>query len=36
VKRYTRQTHPTVNSEHFFMNILCIEFFCPQQNAALQ
>jgi hypothetical protein len=28
----TRQTLPTVNRQHFFMNILCIEFFCPQKK----
>jgi hypothetical protein len=30
VNRFTRQTLPTVNRKHFFMNILCIESFCPQ------
>jgi hypothetical protein len=33
VNRFTRQTLPTVNRKHFFMNILCIEPFCPQKNA---
>jgi hypothetical protein len=33
VNRFTRQTLPTVNMQHFFMNILCIESFCPQKNA---
>jgi hypothetical protein len=27
---FTRQTLPTVNRKLFFMNILCIECFCPQ------
>jgi hypothetical protein len=30
VNRFTRQTLPNVNRKHFFMNILCIEFFCSQ------
>jgi hypothetical protein len=29
VKRLTRQTLPTVNRKHFFMNVLCNESFCP-------
>jgi hypothetical protein len=29
---FTRQTLPTVNRKHFFMNILCIESFCPQKR----
>jgi hypothetical protein len=29
VNRFTLQTLPIVNRNHFFMNILCIEFFCP-------
>jgi hypothetical protein len=33
VNRFTRQTLPTVNRKPFFMNILCVEFFCPQKNA---
>jgi hypothetical protein len=34
---FTRQTHPTVNRKYFFMNIPCIESFCPQktQNRSL-
>jgi hypothetical protein len=28
--RFKWQTHPTINRKHFFMNILCIESFCPQ------
>jgi hypothetical protein len=32
VKRFTLQTLPTVNGKHFFMNILCIESFCPQKK----
>jgi hypothetical protein len=39
VNRFTRQTLPTVNRKHFFMNNLYIESFYPpenaQQNAAL-
>jgi hypothetical protein len=31
VNRFTRQTLPTVNRKHFFINILCIEPFCPQK-----
>jgi hypothetical protein len=31
VNGFTRQTLPTVNREHFFMNILCTESFCPQK-----
>jgi hypothetical protein len=26
------QTLPTINRKHFFMNILCIESFCPQKH----
>jgi hypothetical protein len=33
VNRFTRQTLPNVNRKHFFMNILCIEPFCPQKNS---
>jgi hypothetical protein len=33
VNRFTRQTLPTVNRKHFFMNILCTESFCPQKYA---
>jgi hypothetical protein len=29
---FTRQILPTVNRKHFFMNILCIESFCPQKS----
>jgi hypothetical protein len=32
VNRFTRQTLPTVNRKHFFMNILCIESFCSQNT----
>jgi hypothetical protein len=32
VNRFTRQTLPTVNRKHFFMNILCIVCFCPQKR----
>jgi hypothetical protein len=32
VNRFTRQTFPTVNRTHFFINILCIESFCPQRS----
>jgi hypothetical protein len=31
VNPFTRQTLPAVNRRHFFMNILCIESFCPQK-----
>jgi hypothetical protein len=31
VNRFTRQTLPNVNRKHFFMNILCIEFYCLQK-----
>jgi hypothetical protein len=31
VNRFRRQTLPTANRKHFFMNILCIESFCPQK-----
>jgi hypothetical protein len=30
--RFTRQTLPTANKKHFFMNILWIESFCPQKT----
>jgi hypothetical protein len=30
--RFTRQTLLTVNRKHFCMNMLCIEFFCPQNG----
>jgi hypothetical protein len=29
---FMRQTLPTVNREHFFMNIICMESFCPQKS----
>jgi hypothetical protein len=32
VNRFTRQTLPTINRKHFFMNILCIESFWPQKH----
>jgi hypothetical protein len=32
VNCFTRQTLPNVNREHLFMNILYIEFFCPQKR----
>jgi hypothetical protein len=32
VNRFTRQTLPTVNRKHFFINTLCIESFCPQKK----
>jgi hypothetical protein len=32
MNRFTRQTLPTVRRKHFFMNVLCIESFCPQKN----
>jgi hypothetical protein len=32
VNRFTRQTLPTINRKHFFMNVLCIESFCPQKT----
>jgi hypothetical protein len=33
VNRFTRHTLPTVNRKHVFMNILCIESFCPQKES---
>jgi hypothetical protein len=33
VNSFTRQTLPTVNRKHFFMNILCIAPVCPQKSA---
>jgi hypothetical protein len=33
VKCITRQTLPTINRAHIFMNILCVESFCPQKRA---
>jgi hypothetical protein len=32
VNRITRQILSTVNRKHFFVNILCIESFCPQKR----
>jgi hypothetical protein len=32
VNRFTRQTLPTVNRKHFFMNVLSIESLCPQKR----
>jgi hypothetical protein len=32
VNRFTRKTLPTANRNNFFMNILCIESFCPQKS----
>jgi hypothetical protein len=32
VNCFTRQTLPTVNRKHLFMNILYIELFCPQKR----
>jgi hypothetical protein len=32
VNRFMRQTLPTVNRKHFFMNILCIKSFCSQRK----
>jgi hypothetical protein len=32
LNRFTRQTLPTVNRKHFFLNILCIYSFCQQQT----
>jgi hypothetical protein len=29
---FTRQTLPTVNRKHFFMNIICTESFCTQKT----
>jgi hypothetical protein len=39
VKRYRPPELPTVNRKHFFLNIICIESFCPQnaqQHVALR
>jgi hypothetical protein len=36
VNRFTRQTLPTVDRKHFFMNILCIEYFCPQKKCTTE
>jgi hypothetical protein len=32
VNRFTLRTLPTLKRKHFFMNILCIESFCPQKK----
>jgi hypothetical protein len=32
VNRFKRQTLSTVNRKHFFMNILCIEYFHPHKT----
>jgi hypothetical protein len=32
VNRFTRQTLPALNMKRFSMNILCIEFFWPQER----
>jgi hypothetical protein len=32
VNRFTRQTLPTINRKHFFMNILCTESLYPQKT----
>jgi hypothetical protein len=32
VNRFTRQTLPTVKRKYFFLNMLCIESFGPQQT----
>jgi hypothetical protein len=32
VNRFTWQTLPTISRKHFFMNILCIESFCPEKR----
>jgi hypothetical protein len=32
VKRFMRQTLPTVNRRHFVNNIVCTESFCPQKR----
>jgi hypothetical protein len=29
---FMRQTLPTVDRKHFFMNIFCIDSFCPQKT----
>jgi hypothetical protein len=31
VNPFTQQTLPTISREQFFMNILCMESFCPQK-----
>jgi hypothetical protein len=32
VNHFMRQTLPTIKRKHLFMNILCIESFCPQKT----
>jgi hypothetical protein len=32
VNHFTRQTLPTINSKHLFMNTVCIESFSPQKT----
>jgi hypothetical protein len=32
VNRFMQQIFPTADRKHFFMNILCIESFCPQET----
>jgi hypothetical protein len=32
VNGFTQQTLPAVNRKHFFMSILCLDFFCPQRR----
>jgi hypothetical protein len=32
VNRFTRQTVSIVNRKHLFMNIFCVESFCPQKK----
>jgi hypothetical protein len=32
LNRFMRQTLPTVNRKYFFMNIICLESFCPQKK----
>jgi hypothetical protein len=36
LSRFTRQTLPTVNRKNFFINIFCVECFCPQKKHAQQ
>jgi hypothetical protein len=33
VNHFTQQTLPTVNMKRFYINVLCIESFCPQKNS---
>jgi hypothetical protein len=32
VNRFTRQTLPIIKRKHFFMNVFCVESFCPQET----